>query len=156
MGVCYQFLGAYYQFLGACFLLGEHYHFYIDCVGARFYWGVIINNWGHIITFWGRGFIGGNYHYLGARLLATSSWHAKDAVNVMFSSAIVAPEVVARQIKLHRHINATHSSGGESTTEFSSMLKVRLVLRESVSATRLEWVTGLLVAYLPERSCRKP
>ena len=34
--------------------------------------GVIINNWGHIITFWGRGFIGGDYHYLGARLLATS------------------------------------------------------------------------------------
>ena len=33
--------------------------------------GVIINNWGHIITFWGRGFIGGDYHYLGARLLAT-------------------------------------------------------------------------------------
>ena len=27
---------------------------------------------GHIITFWGRGFIGGDYHYLGARLLATS------------------------------------------------------------------------------------
>ena len=35
--------------------------------------GVIINNWGHIITFWGRGFIGGDYHYLGARLLATYS-----------------------------------------------------------------------------------
>ena len=34
---------------------------------------VIINNWGHIITFWGRGFIGGDYHYLGARLLATYS-----------------------------------------------------------------------------------
>ena len=33
--------------------------------------GVTINNWGHIITFWGRGFIGGDYHYLGARLLAT-------------------------------------------------------------------------------------
>ena len=32
---------------------------------------MIINNWGHIITFWGRGFIGGDYHYLGARLLAT-------------------------------------------------------------------------------------
>ena len=24
---------------GGMFLLGEHYHFYIDCVGARFYWG---------------------------------------------------------------------------------------------------------------------
>ena len=34
---------------------------------------MIIDNWGHIITFWGRGFIGGNYHYLGARLLATFS-----------------------------------------------------------------------------------
>ena len=38
--------------------------------------GVIINNWGHIITFWGRGFIGGDYHYLGARLLATYCWPA--------------------------------------------------------------------------------
>ena len=49
---------------GGMLLLGEHYHFYIDRVGTRFYWG-------HIITFWGRGFIGGVYHYLGARLLAT-------------------------------------------------------------------------------------
>ena len=24
---------------GGMFLLGEHYHFYIDRVGARFYWG---------------------------------------------------------------------------------------------------------------------
>ena len=33
--------------------------------------GVIINNWGHIIAFGGRGFIGGDFYYLGARLLAT-------------------------------------------------------------------------------------
>ena len=32
---------------------------------------MIFNNWGHIITFLGRGFIGGDYHYLGARLIAT-------------------------------------------------------------------------------------
>ena len=52
MGAYYQFLGAYYQFLGACF-----------------YWGNIII---FTLTVWGQGFIGGDYHYLGARLLATS------------------------------------------------------------------------------------
>ena len=39
--------------------------------GGKVWLGVIINNWGHIITFLGRGFIGGDYHYLGAWLLAT-------------------------------------------------------------------------------------
>ena len=36
---------------GGMSLLGEHYHFYIDRVGARF-------NWGHIITFGGEVLLG--------------------------------------------------------------------------------------------------
>ena len=70
MGAYYQFLGAYYQFLGACSIGGTLSFLHSSC-GGKVLLGVIINNWGHIITFRGRGFIGGDYHYLGARLLAT-------------------------------------------------------------------------------------
>ena len=70
MGAYYQFLGAYYQFLGACFYWGNIIIFTL-IVRGKVLLGVIINNWGLIITFWGRGFIGSEYHYLGARLLAT-------------------------------------------------------------------------------------
>ena len=55
------------SFSGGFFLLGENYHFYMDKWG-KFLLGVIINNWRHIITFGGRGFIKGDYHYFGARL----------------------------------------------------------------------------------------
>ena len=53
------------------FLLGEHYHFYIDRVRARFYWGWLLIIGGMLSLFGGKVFIGGDYHYLGARLLTT-------------------------------------------------------------------------------------
>ena len=70
MGAYYKFLGAYYQFLGACFYKGNIIIFTL-IVWGKVLLGVIINNWGHIITFWGQGFIGGDYFFWGARLLAT-------------------------------------------------------------------------------------
>ena len=54
--------------------------------------GVIINNWGHIITFWGRAFIGGDYHYLGARLLATYTKLNKMDKNITRQVAAVIKE----------------------------------------------------------------
>ena len=52
---------------------------------------MIINNWGHIITFWGRGSIGGDYHYLGARLLATFVKHIEGRNSLVNVPGIAGP-----------------------------------------------------------------
>ena len=64
--------------------------------------GVIINNWGHIITFWGRGFIGGDYHYLGARLLATSIIGWRDTLTRCFQNPGIAEKkgLVVTHVKI--------------------------------------------------------
>ena len=54
---------------GGMFFIGGTNIVFIDCVGARFYWGVISNNWGHDYHFLGQGFNGGDYQHSGAQLL---------------------------------------------------------------------------------------
>ena len=43
---------------GGMFLLGEHYHFYIDHVGARFYWGRLLIIGGILSLFGGKVLLG--------------------------------------------------------------------------------------------------
>ena len=96
-----SFCGRIISFWGHVFIGGTLSFLYWSC-GGKVLLGVIINNWGHNITFWGWGLIGGDYHYLGARLLATSIIGWRDTLTRCFQNPGIAEKkgLVVTHVKI--------------------------------------------------------